>query len=61
MKSTVTYKKPGKVIVYRPRKAPVYPNAAETGYYLSKALDYLLTAASSAGVIAALMFLFLYF
>ena len=61
MKTTVTYQKSGKVIPFNRRKAPVYPNAAEASYYLNKGLDYLLTVASSAGVIAALMFLFVYF
>lgn len=59
MKSAVTYKRNGKVIQFR--KGPAYPNAAEASYYLNKGLDYLLTLASSAGVIAALMFLFVYF
>lgn len=61
MKSTVTYRRPAKVIPFKNRKTPVYPNAAESRYFVNKILDYLLTAASSAGVIAALMFLFVYF
>ena len=59
MKTTATKQKTSKVIRFK-KRGPAYPNAAETRYYLNKALDYLLTTASSAGVIAALMFLFVY-
>ena len=52
---TVTYHQ--KVIPYRSRKAPAYPNAAERRYVLEKALDWALAAATSAGVVTALLFL----
>lgn len=61
MKSAVHNRNSGKVIPFTLRKAAVYPNAASTGYFLNKILDCLLTAASSAGIIAALMFLITYF
>ena len=61
MKTAAAYQKSNKVIRFSKRSAPAYPNAAGSRYHLSKVLDYLLTAASSAGVIAALMFLFVYF
>ena len=61
MKSTVQNRNSGKVIPFTPRKAAVYPNAAGVGYFLNKLFDCLLTAASSAGIIAALMFLITYF
>ena len=61
MKSAVHNQNTAKVIPFAPRKAAVYPNAAGAGYFLNKILDCLLTAASSAGIIAALMFLITYF
>ena len=47
-----------KVIPYRNRKAPAYPNAAERSYLIRKATDALLTAVSSAGVFTALLCIF---
>ena len=61
MKTAAKYQNPSKVISFRKRPTPAYPNAAGSRYHLGKALDYLLTVASTAGVIAALMFLFVYF
>ena len=49
-----------KVIPYRNRKAPAYPNAAERSYLMHKAMDTLLTAASSAGVFTALLCIFVF-
>lgn len=39
------------------RTASVYPNAADTSYFLEKFLDILLMAAISVGVVAILIFL----
>lgn len=44
------------VIPFRSRKGN-YPNAAERGYYLDKALDYALAAATSLGTVTILLFL----
>ena len=46
-----------KVIPFRRRKGYRYPNAAETRYYVEKAVDYALTAATGAGLATALLFL----
>ena len=47
-----------KVIPFRSRKAPAYPNAAQRGYRMGLVLDYAVTAAATAGFVSALMFLF---
>ena len=54
-------KSTGKVITFRRRRAPAYPNAAERGYLANLLLDYALTAATSAGIITALMCMFTFF
>lgn len=46
-----------KVIPFRSRKASRYPNAAQRKYILDRAVDYALTAVTSAGLITALLFL----
>lgn len=55
------HKNAGKVIPFRRRRAPAYPNAAERGYFAHRLLDYALTAATSAGIITALMCIFTFF
>lgn len=45
------------VISFKRRKGYAYPNAAERGYFLNKALDYALAAATSLGTITILFFL----
>lgn len=50
-----------KVISFRRRRAPAYPNAAERGYLAHRLLDYALTAATSAGIVTALMCMFTFF
>ena len=44
-----------KIIYFR--KGHRFPNAAERGFYFDKALDCVLTAAASAGLLSALLFL----
>lgn len=51
----------GKIISFRRRRAPAYPNAAERSYYAHRLLDYALTAAASAGIVTALMCMFTFF
>ena len=51
----------GKVIPFRRRRAPAYPNAAERGYLAHRLLDYALTAATSAGIVTALMCMVTFF
>lgn len=53
-------KRRSKVIPFR-RKAPAYPNAAERGYFAHRLLDYALTAATSAGIVTALMCMITFF
>jgi hypothetical protein len=55
------HKTTGKVIPFRRRRAPAYPNAAERGYLAHRLLDYALTAATSAGIVTALMCMFTFF
>ena len=43
-----------KVIPFR--RGHRFPNAAERGHFLDKALDFMLTAAASAGLLSALLF-----
>lgn len=44
-----------RIIPYRSRRGPAYPNAAEQRYRLEKVLDWALAAATSAGVVTALL------
>lgn len=46
-----------KVIPFRSRKGRRFPNAAEGRYYIAKAVDYALTAATGAGLVTAVLFL----
>lgn len=43
------------VIPYRYRSASPYPNAAESGYFLRRALDLVLAAATGLGAVSILM------
>lgn len=45
------------VIDFRSRKGYAYPNAAERSYYMNKALDWALAAATSLGTVTILLFL----
>lgn len=45
------------VIPFSQRKGYAYPNAAERSYFVNKALDYALAAATSLGTVAILLFL----
>lgn len=45
------------VISFRNRKGYAYPNAAERDYFVNKALDYALAAATSLGTVTILFFL----
>lgn len=58
MKTRIYPTAPSKVIPFRQRKAPAYPNAAERTYYANKALDYILSAATGAGMLTALICIF---
>lgn len=57
MKQTITCPTHRKVIPYRPRKALIYPNAAQRADRIHKILDCMLAGAVSAGIVTALMFL----
>ena len=57
MKATTRYQNT-KVIPYRSRKVPAYPNAPEKNYLISRTLDYALTVATSVALVSALLFLF---
>ena len=58
----ISHRKPtGNVIPFRRRRAPAYPNAAERGYFVHRLLDCALTAATSAGIVTALMCMFTFF
>ena len=61
MKTNTTYRRNNKVIRYNPGKASLYPNAATQQEILEKALDYALTAATSAGIVTILVCLFTFF
>lgn len=61
MKTNTIYRTNNKTIRYKPRKAATYPNAATQREILSKALDYVLTAATSAGIVTILLCLFTFF
>ena len=61
MKTPTIYTRNSKVIPYKPRKAPIYPNAASQREILDKVLDYALTAAASAGIVTVLVCLFTFF
>ncbi len=54
--NTMKYQR-GNIVPFQARKAYAYPNAAERHYYLSKALDYALAAATSLGTVTILLFL----
>lgn len=41
----------------RPVRRYAYPNAAEPGYFLNKALDYITVAVSGFGLVTTLFFL----
>ena len=43
------------VVSFRSRSASPYPNAAESGYFLRKALDLVLAAATGLGAVSILM------
>lgn len=45
------------VIPFSQRKGYAYPNAAERGYFMNKAMDCALAAATSLGTVAILLFL----
>ena len=45
-----------KVVPFRNRKGYRFPNAAERRYYLDKALELALTAATGAGLVTAVLF-----
>lgn len=47
-----------KVIRFKNRKAPAYPNAAERSYYINLLLDYAVSVVGTAAIVSALMFLF---
>ena len=57
MKQTIPCSNPRKVIPYRPKKARLYPNAAQQEDRIHKILDGMMTGAVSAGIVTALMFL----
>lgn len=57
MKQTIICSNTRKVIPYRPKKALIYPNAAQREDRIHKILDGMLTGAVSAGIVTALMFL----
>lgn len=42
-------------VPFRPTAAKPYPNAAESGYFLRKALDLVLAAVTCLGVVSILM------
>lgn len=46
----------GTVVPFRSRKGYRYPNAAESRYMMDRLADGLLTAATSVGIISALVF-----
>ena len=54
MKNTVTVQSRN-IIEFRPQNARTYPNAAENGYFLHRALDLLLAAATGLGAVSILM------
>lgn len=57
-----THRKPATTVIpFRVSKVPAYPNAAERGYFAHRLLDYALTAATSAGIVTALMCMFAFF
>ena len=47
-----------KIIRFRDRRGPAYPNAAERRYYINKALDYTISLVGAAGAVSALLLLF---
>lgn len=60
--NTINHRKStSKVIPFRRRRVPAYPNAAERGYFAHRLLDYALTAATSAGIVTALMCMITFF
>ncbi len=61
MKTNYNHKASAKVIPYRCANAAHYPNAASTRDILNRALDYVLTAAASAGIVTALVCLLTFF
>ena len=61
MKTNITYRRNTKIIRYSPRKVSLYPNAATPREILDKALDYVLTAATSVGIVTILVCLFTFF
>ena len=57
MKRTESYNRNIKVIPYCPNRNYTYPNQKQKRYYLDKFMDGAMVVVTSAGVIAALMFL----
>lgn len=55
MKTTMRRNK--KIIPYSKARRHTFPNAAEKRYYMNKAVDYALAAATSLGTVTILMFL----
>ena len=53
--------KNAKVIYYRPKKAALYPNVASRREQINRMVDYVLTAATSAGFVTILLCLFTFF
>lgn len=49
-----TYASGNNIIPFSQRKGYSYPNAAERGYFLSKAVDYALAALTSLGTVVIL-------
>lgn len=54
MKAAINTRQTNKIIPYPRRRS--YPNAAEWRYYVNKALDFVLAAATGLGTIVILMF-----
>lgn len=57
MKTTAMAHRQNKVFSFRQRKGYTYPNAAERSYFLNKALDCALAAATSIGTVVILFVL----
>lgn len=56
MKAAINTRQNNKVTRYRyPQRRP-YPNAAERRYYVNKALDYALAAATGLGAVVIMLF-----
>ena len=61
MKAHKNYKGNRKVIPYPYARAAAYPNAATTRQLIDKTIDFVITAATSAGIVTVLLCLFTFY